>query len=323
MIKLTLKLLGLMTALLSGVSGQVFAAYPEKPITLIVTYPAGGTADLVGRLLAGEMSKTLGQTVVVENRGGAGGMIGGAAAAKAAPDGYTLMLDAANHGQNPALQPKMQFDTLKDFASVSLIMRVPNVLVVNPQFPVNSVADLIKLGKQTEPPVNYATSGVGSAQHLAGELFNALAGTHLQSVHYKGGSPGILDVVSGQVPVMFSTLNLALQQAKGDRVKIIASGGEVRSPNIPNVPTIAESGVPGYSSYEWNGLFVPTGTPQAVIDKLNDAVRQALAKQEVIDRLNQIGAEAIGSSPETLEKFRRAEIAKWQTLVQNHGLKLD
>jgi tripartite-type tricarboxylate transporter receptor subunit TctC len=320
----TLKAMKILATVLAlfGVA-SLHAAYPDRPITLVVTYPPGGTADLVGRTLAPEMAKYLGQSVVVENRGGAGGMIGGAAVAKAAPDGYTLMLDAANHGQNPALQPKMQFDTLKDFASVSLIMRVPNVLVVNPQFSVRSVPDLIKLGKQTEPGVNYATSGVGSAQHLAGELFNALTGTHLQSVHYKGGSAGILDVVSGQVPLMFSTLNLALQQSKGDRVIIVATGGESRSPNTPNIPTIAEAGVVGYSSYEWNGLFVPAGTPEPIIEKLNAAVRQALAKPEVIERLQQIGAEVIGSSPEDLEKFRRAEIAKWQRLVKDHQIKLD
>jgi tripartite-type tricarboxylate transporter receptor subunit TctC len=301
----------------------VSAAYPDRPVTLIVTYPAGGTADLVARTIAPEMGKALGQTVVVENRGGAGGMIGGAVVSKAAPDGYTVMLDAANHAQNPALQPKMQFDTLKDFASVSLIMRVPNVLVVNPQLPVRTVAELVRLGKESNPSLNYATSGVGSAQHLAGELFNALTGTHLQSVHYKGGSAGILDVVSGQVPLMFSTMNLALQQSKDNRVLIVATGGESRSPNTPNIPTIAESGVPGYSSYEWNALFVPANTPAPIIEQLNKAVRQALSKPEVIDRLNQIGAEIIGSSPEALETFRRAELAKWQALVKDHQIKLD
>ncbi len=314
--------LALTLAAMTG-SAAVHAAYPDRPVTLVVTYPAGGTADFVGRTLAPELAKELGQSVVVENRGGAGGMIGGAMVARAAPDGYTIMLDAANHAQNPALHKKMQFDTLKDFAPVTLVMRVPNVLVVNPAYPVRTVEDLIKLGKEKDKVVHYATSGPGSAQHLAGELFNALTGTHLEAVHYKGGSAGMMDVVGGQVPIMFTTMNLALQHSKGDKVRMVAVGADKRSSNAPSVPTIAEAGVPGYASYEWNAIFVPAGTPAPIIEQVNSALRRVLSQPEVIARLNQIGAEVIGSTPAELEAFRRNEIAKWQKLVKDHHLNIE
>jgi len=303
--------------------GTAHAAYPDHPVTLVVTYPPGGTADTVARILSPALSKELGQTVVVENRGGAGGMIGGASVSKATADGYTIMLDAANHAQNPALQPKMQFDTLKDFASVSLLLRVPNVIVVKPDSNIQTVADLIRLGSQKNTTLYYATSGTGSAQHLAGELFNAMTGTHLESVHYKGGNAGIMDVMSGQVPMMFSSMGLAQQHVKSGKLRMVAVGGEKRSANVPDVPTVAESGVPGYATYEWNAIFAPAGTPSAVIDRLNQAIVKVLAQPDITKRLNEFGGEVIGSSPAELETFRRAEIAKWQKLAQDHGLKLD
>lgn len=307
----------------TGVPFAAHALYPERAVTLVVTYPPGGTADTVARILAPELSKQLGQTVVVENRGGAGGMIGGASVAKAQADGYTIMLDAANHAQNPALQPKMQFDTLKDFASISLVQRVPNVLVVRPDSSIHSVADLIRLGSQKDATVYYATSGTGSAQHLAGELFNALTGTHLEYVHYKGGNAGIMDVMSGQVPMMFSSMGLAQQHVKAGKLRMVAVGGEKRSVNVPDVPTVAQSGVPGYASYEWNAIFAPAATPVAVIDRLNQAIVNVLAQPEIAARFSEFGGEVIGSSPAELEAFRRAEIAKWQKLAKDHGLKLD
>ena len=303
--------------------GSAQAAYPDHAITLVVTYPPGGTADTVARILAPELSKQLGQNIVVENRGGAGGMIGGASVAKATADGYTIMLDAANHAQNPALQPKMQFDTLKDFASVSLLLRVPNVIVVRPDNAIQTVADLIKVGREKGVVVHYATSGTGSAQHLAGELFNAMTGTHLEYVHYKGGNAGIMDVMSGQVPMMFSSMGLAQQHVKSGKLRMVAVGGERRSNNMPDVPTVAESGVPGYSTYEWNAIYAPAATPAEVIQRLNQAIVQVLAQPEIKARLNEFGGEVIGSSPTELEAFRRAEISKWKKLVEDHQLKLD
>lgn len=314
---------GMMFAAALFLCGAAHAAYPDHPVTLVVTYPPGGTADTVARILAPELSKQLGQTIVVENRGGAGGMIGGASVAKAAPDGYTIMLDAANHAQNPALQPKMQFDTLKDFSSVSLLLRVPNVIVVRPDSAIHTVADLIQAGRQKDVVVHYATSGTGSAQHLAGELFNAMTGTHLEYVHYKGGNAGIMDVMSGQVPMMFSSMGLAQQNVKSGKLRMVAVGGEKRSLNMSDVPTVAESGVPGYATYEWNAIYVPAGTPEPVIQRLNQAIVHVLAQPEIKARMNEFGGEVIGSSPAELEAFRRAEIAKWEKLVRDHQLKLD
>jgi tripartite-type tricarboxylate transporter receptor subunit TctC len=305
------------------ICGVVRAAYPDRPITLVVTYPPGGTADTVARILAPELSRQLAQSVVVENRGGAGGMIGGASVAKAPADGYTIMLDAANHAQNPALQPKMQFDTLKDFAPISLLLRVPNVIVVRPDSIIYTVADLVKAGREKGIVVHYATSGTGSAQHLAGELFNAMTGTHLEYVHYKGGNAGIMDVISGQVPLMFSSMGLAQQHVKSGKLRMVAVGGEKRSANMPDVPTVAESGVPGYATYEWNAIYAPAATPAVIIERLNQAIVQVLSQPEIRARLNEFGGEVIGSTPADLESFRRAEIAKWQKLAKDHNLRLD
>jgi tripartite-type tricarboxylate transporter receptor subunit TctC len=298
------------------------AAYPERPVTLVVTYPPGGTADLVARLLAPEVAKELGQNIVVENRGGAGGMIGGASVAKAAPDGYTLMLDAANHAQNPAVQPKMLFDTLKDFAPIVYVQRVPNILVVRADNEIKSVADLIRLGKQKDPLLYYASSGPGGAQHLAGVLFNALTGTHLEAVHYKGGSAGVMDVLSGQVTMMFSTIGVSLPHVRAGKLRVIAVGSDKRTAAFPEIPTIAEEGVPGYASYEWNAVYAPAGTPAAIIQRLNQAFVSALKQPTVIARIGEFNGEIIASTPEELDVFRRSELEKWQRVAKQFNLQL-
>ena len=315
-------LLSAALVLLASAGLPVCAAYPERPITLVVTYPPGGTADLVARLLAPEVAKDLGQNVVVENRGGAGGMIGGALVAKAAPDGYTIMLDAANHAQNPAVQPKMLFDTLKDFAPITYVQRVPNILVVRADNEIQTVADLIRLGTQKEPLLYYASSGPGGAQHLAGVLFNALTGTHLEAVHYKGGSAGIMDVLSGQVTMMFSTIGVSLPHARAGKLRVIAVGSDKRTSAFPDIPTIAEAGVPGYASYEWNGVYAPAGTPPAIIQRLHQAFVSALKQPTVIARIGEFNGEIIASTPEELEAFRRAELDKWQLVAKKFNLQL-
>ncbi len=316
-LKSILVVLGLCMASLSH------AAYPERPVTLVVTYPPGGTADRVARLIAPELAKELGQNVVVDNRGGAGGMIGAAYVAKAPADGYTIMLDAANHVQNPALRSSMQFDTLKDFASVMLLQRVPNVLVANPNFAPRTVAELIALTKPKTPVVHYGTSGAGSAQHLAGALFNALAGTHLEAVNYKGGALAITDVLSGQVPLAFATVGTILPHVKSGKLKVLGSGGEKRSAVLPDVPTMIESGVAGYSSYEWNAIFAPAATPAAVITRLNQALVNVMKQPSVIAGIDAFSGEVIASTPQELESFRRAEISKWQRVAKEYNIKLD
>ena len=304
-------------------SASAMAAYPDRPVTLVVTYPPGGTVDVVARLLGPKLAEKLGKPVVIENRGGAGGMIGGAAVSKAKPDGYTLMLDASNHAQNPAIHSKMQFDTLADFAPVSLLLRVPNVLVVTPNSPINSVADLIKAGQDKDTPIYFASAGPGSAQHLGGELFNLLAKTHLEHVAYKGGGPAMIDVMAGQVPVMFASMGSAWQHVKNGKLRAVAVGGSQRSATAPELPTLAEAGVPGYESYEWNAVFAPAGTPPEIIDQVSKALAEVLKDPAVANTLAGIGAETIGSTPAELDAFRRAEIEKWQKVVTEANLKLD
>jgi tripartite-type tricarboxylate transporter receptor subunit TctC len=309
---------------MAGAAASASAAYPERPVTLVVTYPPGGTVDVVARLIGPRLSAELGQPVIIENRGGAGGMIGGAVVAKAAPDGYTLMLDASNHGQNPALHSKMMFDTLRDFAPVSLLLRVPNVLVVTPSFQVKTVADLIRLGQRNSgEPVYFASAGPGSAQHLAGELFNLLAHTDLQHVAYKGGGPAMVDVMAGQVPVMFASMASSWPHVKSGKLRAIASGGAQRSAALPDLPTIAESGVPGYVSYEWNAVFAPAGTPADIVDKVSQALGKVLKDPQVSKQLTDMGAEIVGSTPAELDTFRRAEIDKWKKVVTQAHLQLD
>ena len=311
-------------ALLSlAAAGTAAAAWPERPITLVVTYPPGGTVDVVARLIGPRLADKLGQPVVIENRGGAGGMIGGAYAAKAKPDGYTLMLDASNHAQNPALHAKMQFDTLADFMPVSLLLRVPNVLVVTPSYEVKSVADLVRLGKDKSQHVYFASAGPGSAQHLAGELFNLLAGTQLVHVAYKGGGPAMVDVMAGQVPVMFASLGSSWSHIKNGKLRAVAVGGTTRSPAVPDLPTIAESGVAGYESYEWNAVFAPAGTPASIVDQVSKALADVLKEPDVARTLAGIGAETIGSTPADLDTFRRGEIAKWQKVVKDAKITLE
>ena len=298
-------------------------AWPSRPIRLVVTYPPGGTVDAVARIVAPALSSRLGQPVVVDNRGGAGGAIGGDLVAKSAPDGYTLMLDASSHAQNPALRSKMPFDTLRDFAPVSLLVKVPNILVVHPAAPIRSVKDLIAQAKARPGEINYASSGNGSSPHLAAALFDSMAKTRMTHVAYKGGGPALTDVMAGQVPVFFASLGSGMPYIQGGKLRPIAIGGRTRSAALPEVPTIAESGLPGYEMYEWNAIFVPAATPAAIIERLSKEIAATLEDREVRQRLEALGAEVIGSGPAELDAFRRAELAKWNRLAKENKLQLD
>lgn len=297
-------------------------AWPSKPVRMVVSYPPGGTVDAVARIIAPRLSAKLGQPVVIDNRGGAGGAIGGDLVAKSAPDGYTAMLDASNHAQNPALR-KMPFDTLRDLAPVSLLVRVPNVLVVNPAAPIKSVPDLIAQAKAKPGGINYASSGNGSAQHLAGELFASMAGVQITHVAYKGGGPALTDVMSGHVPAFFASLASSLPFIQGGKLRALAVTGKARSPALPQLPTVSEAGLPGYEVYEWNAVFVPAGTPAPVVERLSKEVAATLREPEVRTRLEALGAEVIGSSPAELDSFRRAEIAKWTRLAKDNKIQVD
>ncbi|BEP65254.1 tripartite tricarboxylate transporter substrate binding protein (plasmid) [Variovorax sp. V213] len=298
-------------------------AWPTKPVKMVVTYPPGGTVDAVARVIAPKLSARLGQPVVIDNRAGAGGAIGGDLVAKSAPDGYTVMLDASNHSQNPALRSKMPFDTLRDLAPVSLLVRVPNVLVANPAAPIKDVKDLIAQAKAKPEQINYASSGNGSAQHLAAELFGVVAGVRMTHVAYKGGGPALTDVMAGQVPVFFASLASSLPYIQGGKLRALAVTGKARSPVLPQIPTVAESGLAGYEVYEWNGVFVPAATPASVVERLSKELSAVMREPDVRARLEAMGAEVIGSTPAELESFRRAEIAKWTQVARTNKIALD
>ena len=299
-------------------------AWPAKPVKIVVSYPPGGTVDAVARVLAPRLSARLGQGVLIDTRAGAGGVIGGDVVAKSTADGYTLLLDASNHSQNPALRSKMPFDTLRDLAPVSLLVRVPNVLVANPATPFSSVKDLVVQAKAKPEHINYASSGNGSAQHLAAELFSAMAGVRMTHVAYKGGGPALTDVMAGQVPVFFGSLASSLPYIESGKLRAIAVTGKARAPVLPQIPTVAESpGLAGYEVYEWNGVFAPAGTPAPVIDRLSKELAAVVREPEVRARLEAMGAEVIGSTPAELDTFRRSEIAKWTQVAKSNKIELD
>lgn len=309
-------------ALLAGsLSTPALAQYPDKPVSLIVTYPPGGTVDAVARLIGPKLSENLGQTVVIENKGGAGGMIGGAYVARAKPDGYTLMLDASNFAQNLAIRKKMNFKA-DDFEPVSLLLKVPNVLVVNPQSAYRTVADVIKAG-QSATPAHFASAGPGSAQHLAGELFNLKADTKLSHVAYKGGGPAMTDVMGGQVPIMFASLGSSWPHIKAGKLKALAAGGDAPSPLLPDTPLLKDSGVPGFSSYEWNAVFAPKGTPPEILRTVSAALTKTLRNPEIAARLQALGADIVASGPDQLAQFVKDEEAKWRDVARQANIVLD
>lgn len=308
--------------LLAGSAGLAAAqAWPNRPVRMVVSYPPGGGADVVARLLGPKLSEYLGQQFVIENRGGASGVIGAEVVAKAAPDGYTVLLDASAHGVNPSLQPKLPYDTMKDLGAVSLLVRVPNVVVVTPSLPVNSVAELIALAKSKPGELSFASSGTGSAQHLAAELFKVQANLSMVHVPYRGGSAAMVDVMSGQIPLMFTNMASALPHVKAGKLKPLATTGSHRPSALPDLPTVAETGLKGYEVYEWNGLFVTGGTPGDIIDRLQKAAVKALSQADVRERLVNLGAEVAASTPAELDRYRSNEIVKWAAIIKKAGIK--
>ncbi|WP_159912217.1 tripartite tricarboxylate transporter substrate binding protein [Pantoea sp. 18069] len=302
---------------------QAQTVFPSKPVRLVVTYPPGGTVDVAARILGTKLSQIWGQPVVVDNRAGGGGIIGAQAVLTSPADGYTLMVDASNHAQNPALKKRMPFDTLTAFAPVSLLVKVPSVLVVNPAFPAQSVQELIAYTTAHPGKLDYASSGNGSAQHLAAELFAIKTGARMTHVAYRGGGPAMVDVMGGNVPVFFASLASSLPFIQSGKLRPLAVAGRHSSPVLPNTPTFTEAGVAGVDVYEWNGLFAPAGTPAALVEKISKDVSAALNDREVKARLMSLGAEVIGSSPKELDQFRRAEISRWTALGKQASISLD
>jgi tripartite-type tricarboxylate transporter receptor subunit TctC len=309
------------TAVLLALSSAAFADdYPSKPVRLIIPFPPGGSNDVVGRLVANQLSNELGQRVFVDNRGGAGGVIGTEAAAAAPPDGYTLLVVSLAHAVNPALY-KLSYDPVKSFAPVSIMATGPNVLVVNPSLPVNSVQDLLALAKAKPGELDYASAGVGSFQHLGGELFKLTAGVNLVHVPYKGGGPAMQDVIGGHVKIMFSSLVQTTPFIHSGQLRPLGVGGLKRNPVLPDVPTISEAGVPGYEGVNWWGIVAPAGTPPAIVEKLHAAVQLAVKSPELTAAFDREGASAVTMSSEEFGKYIETEIVKWGRVVKEGNIK--
>ena len=317
-------LLALLVPVLLALPAPALAqAFPTKPIRLVVTYPAGGGADLMARLVAPRMAEALGQPVVVENKGGASGQIAAGEVARAAPDGHTLMLDASSFAVNPSLYRNMPYDSAKAFTPIAVIVRFPNMLVVNPAFPARSVAELISIARDKPGTVAFASSGNGSAQHLAGELFRQKAGVDITHIPYKGGGPALNDVIGGQVPMFFANMASGLPHVKAGKLRALAITGEKRSAALPEAPTIAEAGVAGYHVYEWNAIFAPAGTPAPVIAKLADAVARAVQSPEFRERVAGLGGELTGFGPAESERFIREQVELWGGVVRAGNIKVE
>jgi tripartite-type tricarboxylate transporter receptor subunit TctC len=300
------------------------AAYPTKPVRLVVPFPAGGTTDILARAVAQKLSETWGQQVIVDNRPGAGGNIGSELVAKAPPDGYTLLMGTVGtHAINPSLYAKMPYDHVKDFTPVILVAGVPNVLVVNPSLPVNSVQELIAYGKANPNKLNFASSGNGTSIHLSGELFRTMTGVQMTHVPYKGSSPALTDLIGGQVQLMFDNLPSSLQFIKAGKLRALAVTSLARSQALPDLPTLAESGLPGFEASSWFGVLAPAGTPADIVAKLNGAVAAWLASPAAKEQLAAQGAIAAGGSPDAFVKHIADESAKWAKVVKASGAHVD
>ena len=298
-------------------------SYPNKPVRVVVPYPPGGPTDIVARVLFQQVSEATGQQFLVDNRAGAGGNIGAEIVAKSPADGYTLLIGTTAHAINMSLFKNLSYDVQKDFAPVSLLTQGPLVLVAHPQFPANSIKEVIELAKSKSGGLNFASSGNGQSTHLSAELFNTMAGIKMSHVPYKGSAPALTDVMSGQVDVMFDTTLSAMPFVKAGKLKALGLTSPVRSPVAPDVPTIAESGLPGYEVFAWNGVFVPAGTPKAIIQQLNDQIRKAMLLPQVKDKFSAQGFAASWNSPENFGVFVKNEVDKWSRTVKASGATLD
>lgn len=304
-----------------AVSPAAMAAYPDKPIRLIVPFPAGGNADIVARSIGNDLSKNLGVPVVIENRGGAGGVIGSEIVAKAPADGYTIMMVSASHVINPSMQKSLPYDTIKDFAGISLVAEVPTVLVVHPSVQAKSLKELIALAKANPGKINFASAGNGTVGHLSGELLKSMAGIKMEHVAYKGNGPAMTDLLGGHVQMLFGSMPSALPHIKSGAVRALVVTAPKRSAAAPDIPSTSEAGLPGFDVSTGFGLFAPAKTPRPVINKLHDEVVKVLKIPEVRNRLAGQGAEPVGSTPEEYDAFVRTESAKWQKVCKEAGIK--
>lgn len=301
----------------AGVCAQ---SYPTRAIRMIVPFAPGGNTDIIARVFAPKMSQIIGQQIVIDNRGGAGSTIGTELAAKAPPDGYTLLMVSAAHTINPAMVKKLPYDSIKDFAPISVIADVPTAFVVHPSLPARNLKEFLAIARARPGQIFYSTAGRGTVGHLSAELLNSLAKIKLTAVHYKGSGPSMIDLVAGQVQMQFPSMPAAVQYTRTGRLRMIAQTGERRSSAAPDIPTMQEQGLKGFVVSSGFALFAPAGTPRPIIDRVHDALVKALNDPAVKNNLTQQGAEVVANTPEQHDKFNRAEIAKWIKVVKEAGI---
>ena len=318
-----LKFLIAAITLWAGMALAQSGSYPNKPIKFIVPYPPGGGTDVIARIVQEPLSSNLGQQVIIENRGGAGGSIGSEAAARSPADGYTVLFTLSSHTINPAIYPKLSFNTEKDFLPVVTIASLPQILVANPDFPAKNVKDVIDMAKAKPGTIAYASVGNGSPGHLAGAMMAGAANVKMTHIPYRGGGPAVTDVMGGQVPLLWVSIPAAANFVKAGKLKALAVSTTKRSAVFPDVPTMIESGFKDFEVDSWYAMFVPANTPKAAVDRLNAAANKVLTTPEVKEKLLNQGAEAVGGSPEALGRVVKAELVKWDKVVRENGIKAE
>jgi len=300
--------------------GAMAQSYPNKTIRMIVPFPPGGNTDIIARIVVPRMTEDLGQQIVIDNRGGAGSIIGTELASKAPPDGYTLLMVSAAHVMNPSVTKKLPYDSVRDFTPISVVADVPTAFVVHPTLPVKNVRELITLAKKRPGELNYATAGSGTVGHLAGELFNSMAGVRLEQIQYKGSGPAAIDMMAGHVQLQFASMPAVIQFVRAGRMRMIAQTGEKRSSAAPDVPTMVESGLKGYVVSSGFALFAPGNTARPIIDRVHSALIKSLKHPDVSKNLAGQGADPVGNTPEQHDAFNRSEIQKWIQVARKAGL---
>jgi len=311
------------SAFVATASAQPQQTYPNRPIRFVVPFATGGGGDIVARLFGQKLADAFGQQVVIDNRPGAGGMIGAELAARASPDGYTLMMGSISHTVLPSMHKKLPYDIVKDFAPVSMLVSFPFLLLVHPALPAKSVTELIALAKAKPGQINYASGGNGSTAHMAAELFKSLTGINVVHVPYKGTAPALIGFLAGETGLAFYSASATLAHAKAGRLRALATTGERRSPSLPDLPTVAEAGVPGFVTGSWAGALAPAGTPKPIVAKLHGELTRILQLPEIRERLAAIDFEPVGNSPEEFGAIIRKEVVRWAKVVKESGAKLD
>jgi tripartite-type tricarboxylate transporter receptor subunit TctC len=304
-------------------SGCYAQQYPTKPVRMIVPFAPGGNTDIIARVFSQKMGEALGQQLVIDNRGGAGSTIGTEAAARAAPDGYTLLMVSAAHTINPAMIRKLNYDSVKDFTPLGIVADVPTGLVVHPSLPVRNVKELVALARARPGEINYSTAGRGTVGHLSAELLSSIAKIKLTPIHYKSSGQSLIDVIAGHVHFQFPSLPAALQFSRGGKLRMVGQTGEARSPAAPNVPTMQEQGLKGFVVSSGFAMFAPAATPRPIVERVNAALVKALNDPGVKKNLAEQGADVVASTPEQHDKFNRAEIAKWINVVREAGIEAE